>query len=84
MAIQSFKEQQLKDFMEKGIPPKNCGWKSVRKVAIRKLDMLHYAKELSDLNIPPGNRLESIKGDLINYYSLRINAQWRIIFRSRN
>jgi proteic killer suppression protein len=43
--------------------------------------MLHAAKELRDLLSPPGNRLEKLKGELEKEYSLRINDQWRIVFR---
>lgn len=43
--------------------------------------MLHYAKELTDLRCPPGNRLEALTKDLQGYYSIRINDQWRIVFR---
>lgn len=50
-------------------------------IAKRKLDMLDYAKALSDLRSPPNNRLERLNGDLEGFYSIRINDQWRIIFR---
>ncbi len=50
-------------------------------VALRKLDMLNAAYLLIDLREPPGNRLELLKGDLAGYYSVRVNDQWRIIFR---
>ena len=43
--------------------------------------MLHYAARLVDLKAPPGNRLEALSGDLKGYHSIRINEQWRIIFR---
>jgi proteic killer suppression protein len=43
--------------------------------------MLHYAAKLSDLKAPPGNRLEALKGDLAGYHSIRVNDQWRIVFR---
>ena len=49
-------------------------------MALRKLDLLHHAKSLQDLKAPPNNRLEMLKGDLIGYYSIRINDQFRIIF----
>jgi toxin HigB-1 len=49
--------------------------------ALRKLDMLNAAQRLQDLREPPGNRLESLTGDLEGFYSIRINDQWRIIFR---
>lgn len=54
------------------------------KVAVRKLDMLNAAYQLEDLRSPPGNRLEALKGDLKGFYSIRINDQWRIIFKWQN
>ena len=53
----------------------------LRRVARRKLLYLHDAAELRDLRVPPGNRLEALKGDRKGYYSIRINDQWRICFR---
>jgi proteic killer suppression protein len=50
-------------------------------VALRKLDMLNAAKDLQDLLSPPGNRLEALKGKLRGFYSIRVNEQWRIVFR---
>lgn len=52
----------------------------IRRVALRKLDVLNAAHRLIDLRSPPGNRLEALKGDLEGYYSIRVNDQWRIIF----
>ena len=49
--------------------------------ARRKLRMLDQARELRDLRIPPSNRLEALKGDFKGFWSIRINDQWRIIFR---
>lgn len=46
----------------------------------RKLRMINNSQDVNDLRVPPGNRLEKLKGDLEGYYSIRINAQWRIIF----
>jgi proteic killer suppression protein len=54
---------------------------SIIKVALRKLDYLNAARNINDLRIPPGNRLEKLKVDLEGYYSIRINDQFRIIFR---
>ena len=50
-------------------------------VALRKLDMLNAASTLSDLNAPPGNRLEPLAGDRHGFHSIRVNTQWRVIFR---
>ncbi len=80
MAIQSFKSIELQHFFEKGIVPKKAAWHNISKIALRKLDLLHHAKSLQDLKAPPNNRLEMLKGDLIGYYSIRINDQFRIIF----
>lgn len=80
MAIQSFEELSLQEFFETGKIPKNAGWRSVRKIVTRKLDMLHYAHVLDDLKSPPGNKLEALKGDLKGLHSIRVNDQWRIIF----
>ncbi len=57
---------------------------SIIKVALRKLDYLNAAKDINDLKIPPGNRLEKLKGNFINMYSVRVNNQYRIIFSFEN
>lgn len=49
--------------------------------ALFKLDLLNGAVSLDDLRSPPGNRLEALKGDYAGFHSIRINAQWRIVFR---
>jgi proteic killer suppression protein len=49
-------------------------------VALRKLRMLNRARVLEDLRIPPGNRLEALKGDRAGQHSIRINSQWRLCF----
>ena len=54
---------------------------SIIRVALRKLDVLNAAHRLEDLRSPPGNRLEALKGDLQGFHSIRVNDQWRIIFR---
>ena len=52
----------------------------IEKPALRKLDMLHQARNLDDLRAPPGNRLEALVGKRRGQYSIRINDQWRICF----
>ena len=61
-------------------------WLSValQEVARRKLRMLNSSHSLLDLQIPPSNRLEKLKGDLRGYFSIRVNDQWRIIFKWEN
>ena len=54
---------------------------NLRRAGRRKLLYLHDASELKDLRVPPGNRLERLKGRWQGFYSIRINNQWRVIFR---
>ncbi|WP_407349767.1 type II toxin-antitoxin system RelE/ParE family toxin [Congregibacter variabilis] len=51
------------------------------RIARRKLLYLHDAADLQDLRVPPGNRLETLKGKLKGFHSIRINDQWRLFFR---
>ena len=52
----------------------------IQRSALRKLRMLNQARTLNDLRVPPGNRLEALKGDRHGQYSIRINDRWRICF----
>ena len=52
----------------------------IQRVARRKLRMINNAQSLNDLRIPPSNRLEKLSGNFLDYYSIRINKQWRVIF----
>jgi proteic killer suppression protein len=52
----------------------------IQETARRKLRMLNSSQDLNDLQIPPSNKLEKLKGNLKDFYSIRVNAQWRIIF----
>ena len=51
----------------------------IQNVGRRKLRMLNNSQDIADLRIPPSNRLEKLTGKLCNFYSIRINSQWRII-----
>lgn len=53
---------------------------NIQSTALRKLQQLHAAQTLSFLRMPPGNRLEPLRGDLKGHYSIRINEQWRLCF----
>jgi proteic killer suppression protein len=81
MAIRSFTRTGIEQFFLHGKVPAKAGWASLKNVATRKLDMLDYAAVLSDLRVPPGNRLEELKGNFAGFHSIRINDQWRCIFR---
>lgn len=68
-------------------------WKGIRSrkfpneiqdIARRKLRMLNNSVDVSDLRIPPANRLEKLSGNLKDFYSIRINKKWRIIFNWNN
>lgn len=81
MAILGFADKGTELFFYSGTPPSKAGWGSISNVAKRKLDMVNYAYILDDLRSPPGNRLEELKGKLKGSHSIRINDQWRIIFK---
>lgn len=53
---------------------------NIEAVAMRKLAMLNRAEKINDLRVPPGNRLEALKGDRIGQYSIRVNDQFRLCF----
>ena len=76
--IDSFKDKETKkiwnEIYSKRFP------KDVQRIGLRKLILIHRSKDLNDLRIPPGNRLEQLSGDRKGQYSIRINAQWRIFF----
>jgi proteic killer suppression protein len=56
-------------------------FQGIGRSAKRKLEALNAANRIADLLVPPSNRLEKLKGDMSNFYSIRINDQWRVIFR---
>jgi proteic killer suppression protein len=56
----------------------------LQEIGRRKLRMLNNSQNIMDLQVPPSNRLEKLKGNLKDYYSIRINDQWRIIFKWNN
>jgi proteic killer suppression protein len=77
--IQSFADEQTEAFYRTG--KTTAGYQMVAKIALRKLDMMDAAKVLDDLRVPPGNKLEKLRGHRSGQHSIRINDQWRICFR---
>jgi proteic killer suppression protein len=75
--IQSFKDADAKELYETGAHRRLA---AIRAVALRKLDQIEASINLSDLRIPPGNRLEALKGDRTGQHSIRINERYRICF----
>ena len=76
--IKSFRDNATQRLWVDGFAKRFSG---IEKQALRKLDMLHHARDLSDLRAPPANRLEALKGDRRGQHSIRINDQWRVCFR---
>ncbi|MBI4672409.1 MAG: type II toxin-antitoxin system RelE/ParE family toxin [Chloroflexi bacterium] len=76
--IRTFKDAETRKIFERErsrkLPP------HIQHVALRKLRMLNNATSLTDLKVPPANRLEKLVGDRAGQYSIRINDQWRICF----
>ena len=80
--IMSFRDQATEDFYHNRHTHRVTRFPArIRSTAFRKLDVLNAAYRLSDLQVAPGNRLEALKGDLKGFFSIRINDQWRLIFR---
>lgn len=77
--IQSFGDRQTERlFAREPVPSLDS---RIERVALRKLRQVDAACRLEDLRIPPGNRLELLRGNRAGQYSIRINDQWRICFR---
>lgn len=80
--IESFGDRATEDVFH-GINSKQARRipKQLWAVVRRKLDMLNAAHSLDDLKSPPGSRLQALKGDRVGFYSIRVNEQYRIVFR---
>lgn len=76
--IQSFADQDTDQLFHE---ERNRRFSAISRVALRKLIQLNNAGHLSDLAVPPGNRLEAPQGDRRGFHSIPINDQWRIVFR---
>ena len=59
-------------------------WRAIEDVARRKLNMLHAARRLDDLKVPPGNKLHKLSGDRARQHAIRINDQYRVCFTWRD
>ena len=81
MDIISYGSKETENFDLKDKLTKKCKWANVSNIARRKLDILIYGINTEDFKVPPGNKFEWLKGDLKGYASIRINDQWRIIFK---
>ena len=80
--IKSFGNKLTEDlFYDRGKKTTRSFPDGLRRIARRKLLYLHEATDPQDLRAPPGNRLERLKGELKGFYSIRVNDQWRLIFR---
>ena len=80
--ILSFGDRATEDLFHGRAPNRTRRFpQSLIRQALRKLDLINGADELLDLLSPPGNRLERLRGDLEGHYSIRVNDQWRVIFR---
>jgi toxin HigB-1 len=77
--FRSFRDRDAERLFERQ-PVRKLG-KDVQRVGLRKLRMLDAAMDIRDLRVPPGNRLEWLRGARAGQYSIRINDQWRICFR---
>jgi toxin HigB-1 len=76
--IQGFSDRETEKLF---LTEKSRRHSAILRVALRKLIQMNRALTLEDLRVPPGNRLEPLKGNLKGFHSIRINDQWRIVFR---
>jgi toxin HigB-1 len=80
--IKSFKDRETQQIFtrqrSRRLPP------DIQQIALRKLRMLNNAHTLTDLQVPPANRLEKLAGDRAGQYSIRINDRWRVCFAWRD
>ncbi len=82
--ILSFSCVDTKTCFESETVSRKAGWASVVRIARRKLQMIHAAKNLDDLKIPPGNRLHPLLREYEGYHAISINDQWRVIFKFKD
>jgi proteic killer suppression protein len=78
--IQSYRGERARLILVERRAPKGFAT-TLLEVTRRKLVQLNAATRVADLGVPPGNRLEALKGELLGRHSIRINDQWRIVFR---
>lgn len=76
--IKSFADTDTRDLAE---DRRVSRFEAIERPARRKLAILDAAPSLDSLRVPPGNRLEALRGDRVGQYSIRINDQWRVCFR---
>lgn len=76
--IRSFGDKATALVFQGGLPRGMA--RDLAQAARRKLTMLDAAERLDDLRVPPGNRLEALRGDRAGQHSIRINGQWRLVF----
>ena len=76
--IGSFKDRVTEELWRTGYSRRLGA--DLSRVARRKVAQIHFATRLEDLRVPPGNRLESLRGDRAGQHSIRVNDQWRICF----
>ncbi|MBQ6516769.1 type II toxin-antitoxin system RelE/ParE family toxin [bacterium] len=79
--IKSFKNKDAEKIFDGQYSKK---YSNLQNIIKRKLDMIHFAHSKQDLIVPPSNRFENLQGDLKEYYSIRINDQYRIIFQFKD
>lgn len=75
--IKSFKDRDTGRLFHR-LPTRR--WRGIARPARRKLEMLNAARSLNELSVPPGNRLEALKGNRQGQHSIRIDDRWRVCF----
>lgn len=76
--IRSFRDRDTEDLFHREASQR---WVGIARIALRRLRLLHRARTIADLRVPPGNHLEALKGERKGQYSIRVNDQYRVCFR---
>jgi proteic killer suppression protein len=81
--IKTFRDKGTEDVFDgrNSKAARSCCPRALWKIAQRKLDQINRVRQIEELSIPPGNRLEQLRGDRKNQYSIRINQQFRLCFK---
>ncbi|MBU2512193.1 type II toxin-antitoxin system RelE/ParE family toxin [bacterium] len=81
MEIITFGNKETENFVKTGKLKKGCKWRTLENIAQRKIDMIIFADSIDDLRVPPSNRLEKLAHNLSGFWSIRINDQFRVVFK---
>jgi toxin HigB-1 len=84
MEIKTYRNKETEHFVKTGKLKKGCKWGNLAIIAQRKIDMIIFADSIDDLKVSPSNRLEKLIHNYSGFWSIRINDQFRVVFKCEN